>query len=377
MKIVHIKSENKNFPEDQYAPMPGPWRAVFNITKHQSQLSNHKVLLYLLSSFHPLRSPARVTGWPAEVWRGSSPDLISKLLQIKPDLVHIHQASISYLPALIASKLNAIKTVVTTQSLFSREANLTRVPPFSKLSERVLINGCDRITCVGSQMLNWLTQDYNVSLQKITVVPNGVDQTLFNVQPSHTLLLGRFPKRNTEQRIKLLFAGGTWKFKGLPTLLAALPQLHTNMWELAIAGPDGDEQELVANQIKAFTDHIVVLGNLTTDELLAAYKIADIVVQPSRQETFGMVPLEAMAVGTPVIVSDQVGMKDAITDGHNGFIFKYDDSQQLANILNYVISLSQLERQVIGARAQEAARNYTWDIITKKYLAVYEQTLKN
>jgi D-inositol-3-phosphate glycosyltransferase len=105
------------------------------------------------------------------------------------------------------------------------------------------------------------------------------------------------------------------------------------------------------------------------------YSAAEAVVVPSQYESFGMVALEAMACGTPVVASQVGGLAFLVQDGVTGFTVPTSDPIALAERLTALINDSGL-RQRMGAEAAAFARDYGWDVIAKQVVELYEEVLK-
>jgi glycosyltransferase involved in cell wall biosynthesis len=114
------------------------------------------------------------------------------------------------------------------------------------------------------------------------------------------------------------------------------------------------------NQLFAGTDAPVEkLGFLDRPELAASYRRADVLVLPSRHDSFGRVVVEAMATGLPALVSENVGAKEVITEGKNGWVVPADDIDALANQMRWCIEHSDQVAAMRGPAA-DAATKYTW-----------------
>jgi D-inositol-3-phosphate glycosyltransferase len=114
----------------------------------------------------------------------------------------------------------------------------------------------------------------------------------------------------------------------------------------------------------------VFLGKRSQDTLPYYYSAAEVVVMPSHYESFGMVALEAMACGTPVIASDVGGLGFLVQDGETGFTVPDDEPDRLCEKLSLLLGDRQL-RARMGARAVEVAQSYDWEKIARQILEVY------
>jgi glycosyltransferase involved in cell wall biosynthesis len=144
--------------------------------------------------------------------------------------------------------------------------------------------------------------------------------------------------------------------KGIHLLLEAYRQLNLKNSELILIGEIADSRD-VLKKYKGLYRHISYLGH---DKLVSYYQDADVLVLPSYLESWAMVVIEAMACGTPVIVSENTGSREAVIDGVNGFIIPVDDVRRLKErILYFYNNRDKLE--YFGRNAREQAETYTWE----------------
>ena len=184
---------------------------------------------------------------------------------------------------------------------------------------------------------------------KLAVVPLGVDVDRF--QPVDRSSRFRKPR--------ILFVGSIGIQKGLPRLLQAFSQLRREA-ELHLVGPVESEFSSALRGLP--TDGVTFHGPIAKEKVSDFYKNADIFCLPSIHEGFGMVVLEAMASGLPVVVSDQVGAADVIHNGESGYVFPVASEEVLTEIFAELIFNSKL-RKIIGQAARQVAesRENTWE----------------
>ena len=120
---------------------------------------------------------------------------------------------------------------------------------------------------------------------------------------------------------------------------------------------------------------VVFLGKRGQDTLPYYYSAAEVVVMPSHYESFGMVALEAMACGTPVIASDVGGLGFLVQDGETGFTIPDGEPDTLCEKLTLLLGDVQL-RERMGERAVEVAQSYDWEKIARQIAEVYDDLLK-
>jgi D-inositol-3-phosphate glycosyltransferase len=255
--------------------------------------------------------------------------------------------------------------------------------------EREVLKAADKIiaaTTAEYAQLLWL---YQADVNKIMVIPPGVDICKFYPIPADEAkeYIGVPPCGRM-----LLFVGRIEPLKGLDVLIEAISIMRQDdVWKenpfcLAIIGGEPDESDeqdnIEMSRIKALSenyglqDFVTFLGKRSQDSLPYYYSAAEAVVVPSQYESFGMVALEAMACGTPVVASQIGGLAYLVQDGVTGFTVPVDDPVELANRLSSLIKDPNL-RDRMGKQAVQAAQDYTWDKIASKLVAVYDGLLNN
>ncbi|MEB3197846.1 MAG: glycosyltransferase, partial [Candidatus Sericytochromatia bacterium] len=168
--------------------------------------------------------------------------------------------------------------------------------------------------------------------------------------------------------------------KGLETLMEAFSQLALESdAHLLLAGgfvPGGaDEQEhnrlraLIAEQPWASRVHW--LGRLDAPDVADVYRAASVVVVPSRYESFGMVALEAMACGTPVVASDVGGLRQTVVHRETGLLFRVGDATALAHCCRLLLNEPVFWQRVSLFAEQTARRCYTWPQVADRMSALY------
>ncbi len=120
---------------------------------------------------------------------------------------------------------------------------------------------------------------------------------------------------------------------------------------------------------------VTFLGKRAQETLPDYYVAADVVVMPSLYESFGMVALEAMACGTPVVASQVGGLAYLVREGETGYLVPDRDPVELADRLSRLLSNAQLRAQM-GAQAVLHAQSYAWPDITRKIIGLYEDALR-
>lgn len=201
--------------------------------------------------------------------------------------------------------------------------------------------------------------DYILSLSSFatrSLTSNGIDRDrIYEVNLGIDTVHFCPDEKPGDGRFRLLFVGTITHRKGLTILLNVFQQLALPNAELILVGPESDAASLLAS----CTGNIRHIPFLHHDELVTYYQQADVFVFPSYLDSWGQVVLEAMACGTPVIVSDNTGAKDAVAKG-GGFIIPTGDEVALREKIRYVYTHRDETKQM-GREARHVAEQYTWE----------------
>jgi len=232
-----------------------------------------------------------------------------------------------------------------------------------------------------------MTQLYGADPARIEVIPCGVDLNLFKPIPPDEAR-ARLDLPPDHQMV--LFVGRIEPLKGIDTLLRAMalvtrdsPNWQERLCVCVIGGDPSDSPEHVNEEMARLKqlrnelgigDLVVLMGAQDQDTLNVHDSAAAMVVMPSHYESFGMVALEAMACGTPVIASKVGGLTFTVQDGVTGFLVPERDPQALADKISLLLHDAEL-RQRLGAQAAQRARRYSWPIVADQIVALYDRVV--
>jgi len=199
---------------------------------------------------------------------------------------------------------------------------------------------------------------------KSVIIPNGVnDFWLNNISQ---------PKKIKEKNISLIYVGEFSRNKNIPIMLDVVDRLRKKGKEtsLTIIGQYGDNvkriQKLVTNRKK----YIHSLPKITEkNELLFHYREADIFIMPSFQETFGLVYLEAMSQGLPVIYTKDQGFSGYFKDGEIGYSVNPKNSDEIVEKIEMIID----RYEEISTRCINEVKNFTWRSVASKHIGLYSK----
>ena len=210
--------------------------------------------------------------------------------------------------------------------------------------------------------------DQGVLEDRIRVLPWALDPE-FEAQAvaaSRISLPGDFPKGHVILSVGRLVAGE--RYKGMDTLITALPKLMTR-WpdlELVIIG-QGDDRSWLEDlaEKNGVSMHVHFLRGLSGPELAACYSACEIFALPSRGEGFGMVYLEAMASGKPVIGGQHGGTPEVIQDGVTGYLVPHGDAVHLATSIETLLSNPALAQEMGRKGRERVDRDFRFNVFAK------------
>ena len=307
------------------------------------------------------------------------------------DLIHSHY----WMSGIAASQLQAnwhipiIQMFHTLGHMKNKIArNATEMEGDYRLEgEQKMMDVADRIVAATPAELEQLTTLYKVDPHKIVVIPPGVDTSHFYPIPKDEAkaVIGIPP----EARM-ILFVGRIEPLKGVDTLLRAIAimrkdcQMERCSYHLAIIGgePNGQPEDTESEMFRLKTlcheldldDTVLFLGRRDQTTLPYYYSAAEMLVMPSYYESFGMVALESMACGTPVVASHTGGLAYLIQDGVTGFTVSGGDVEALADRLTLLLFNPEL-RLKIGEQAAVYAKSYAWENIAQQIKTLYAEIL--
>ncbi|HEY6745954.1 MAG TPA: glycosyltransferase [Mycobacteriales bacterium] len=301
--------------------------------------------------------------------------LAARLAADRPDVVHAH-FWMSGLAALSATRGLDIPVVQTFHALGVTKRRFQgrhdTSPPVRIRMERALARNADRVIATSTDEVAELLR-VGAFRDRITVVPCGVDVEQFTPDG---------PAAEKGDRPQLLCIGRLVPRKGFDTVIRALAAIPDA--ELVIAGgpvaeklDDDPEAARLRRLAQRFgvADRLRLIGAVPRPDMPALLRSADVVVCTPWYEPFGIVPLEAMACGVPVVANAVGGFLDTVVDGATGTLVPPRRPDQLAAAVRKLLS-EPFWREAYGTAGVDRARSrYSWDRIAAGTLAVYEDLL--
>lgn len=247
---------------------------------------------------------------------------------------------------------------------------------FTSIQRNVLKN-CDICTVNSEATKNELLKRFPEFKDKVDVIPMGVDTKTFS-------------KKNTKSKFNeyknkkiILFVGRLNEQKGIDYLIKAMKRVNAKISNsrLLIIGEGRYKKELqkIADDLHA--DNIEFLGGMNQKDLADYYNLADVFVLPSvtsriGTEGQGLVLLEAMACGTPVIGTETGGIKFMIRDNDNGLLVKERNEDELGTAILKMLSDGKLRKKLSKNGIIFVKKNYSWEIVAEKFDKLYRKLEK-
>jgi D-inositol-3-phosphate glycosyltransferase len=315
----------------------------------------------------------------------------SKTKQISYDLIHSHY----WLSGLAALQLKENWNIPVIQMFHTlallknkiAKSNEEIEGPYRIIAEKEVINQVDRIVASTIDEKENLIDLYSAQEEKISIIPPGVDTTRF--YPIANDEAKEYLKIPADEKM-ILFVGRIEPLKGIDTLIRAIAQMHKSdvmsscPHYLYIIGGEPNSENSDGNQeierLKALCvelgvgDMILFMGKKDQNTLQYYYSAAEVVVMPSNYESFGMVALEAMACGTPVVATQVGGLQYLVQNGITGFTVPHNDPVALEESLTQLICKPELRIQM-SRNSLEYATSNSWETITPRIVDLYKKMI--
>jgi phosphatidyl-myo-inositol alpha-mannosyltransferase len=295
------------------------------------------------------------------------------LRRIRPDVVHVHEPLVPLVgPA--ASTTRATPVVLTFHA-YAEAGSLARLYRTVRPFGRRIVKDAAAVTAVSAVAADFHARALGIDVDTIRVVPNGVDVTRFT-RP----VPGGEPRPRQRTLPTVLFIGRFEHRKGVDVAVRAFGLLAAERSDVQLHlvgdGPlAGEVARLVAALPDAVRRRIVRSGRVSNADLPAVLFDADVLIVPSRGgESFGIVLLEAMAAGTPLVASDLAGYRAVARDGLEALLVPPGDPARLAAAAARMLDDPALREQLVSNGRVRAA-GYDWTAVAARMRAVYGEAL--
>jgi len=304
------------------------------------------------------------------------------------DLLHSHYWLSGWV-ALQLRQLWALPMVYMSHTLgYPKNAAAQQVweqePPRRLLVEYEILKHTDALVAESPASKQHMVQEYGVDPARVQIIPCGVDTLLFHPQNRQQ---ARRALALPEAAPLVLFVGRLQPLKGLDTLLRAMHlvrQQYPTLQGLIVGGglDAGDPHEAAElERLRELAAHLELTPHLTfikaqpQETLVQYYTAADVFVLPSHYESFGMVALEAMACGTPVVASQVGGLTSTVVHERTGLLAPVGDWQTFARAISRVLASPTL-RDMWGYASVQRAQTYAWPRVVERNVQLYHRLIR-
>lgn len=298
------------------------------------------------------------------------------ILSNKIDLIHVHLLDIQSYYGNLLFKRQQLPLILSLHGsdMFHFKLKSAFV---QKESIHMIRSATQIISC--SYALAKTLGEYVPNPPRFRIIPNGVDLNEFSQTTQTTNIL--LPETSQGQPFCILAIGRLVAVKGFDILIKAIWVLWNSKKMsniiLIIAG-DGEEREALQTLVDnlGLTKQVTFLGQVSRPLIVSLLKSCDLFVIPSRTEGFGLVILEAMAAGKPIIGTRTGGIPEILQHEENGWLVPPENPEALADTIRYAYHEEELRRR-FGINNRQKVLAYDWSYIVKDYKSIYFEHIQN
>lgn len=308
------------------------------------------------------------------------PSINKKLLSYDLDIIHVHGFGFiqnDLAVKKLKKKKPFIKIVCTPHGPFMalKYNSILKLIKllYTNLMIKKNISYYDKIIQVNPFQKEWMINEYFIPEDKIVFLPNGIPNEAFKIIPKD-LKQKVAIKYDIKGKFIVLYLGRIQQYKGLDQIIRILPELKKicpNICFVA-AGKDYGDVKRLQDLAKRLTveENVLFIGEVSEEEKYALLDLSEIFVFPSKWEAFGISTLEAMARGNAIVSTKTEGGLYLIKEKENGFLFDYQNTDQLLSKLKILI-LDKKLRKKIQKNNTKKAKKYVWEEIAKDLERIY------
>lgn len=302
----------------------------------------------------------------------------NKLIQKeKFDVIHAHDWLTAFTGKTLKQSFNIplIATIHATE--YGRNGGIhTKEQKYINDIEWMLTYEAQKIIVNSNFMKSESSRIFNADLDKIDVIPNGIDLDKFDNFTKDLDFRRRYAKDN--EKI-ILTMGRMVNEKGIQHLICAMPKIlnEYNDAKLVVAGkgPMLEELKDIAYRI-GIAHKVYFTGYLSGDDVQKMYKNVDVAVFPSTYEPFGIVALESMLAGIPTVVSDVGGLDEIVKHGLTGLKSYAGNSNSIADSVLAILKDNNLAKKLSKNGQNEVLNNYSWEQIAEDTVKTYKEGIR-
>jgi glycosyltransferase involved in cell wall biosynthesis len=297
------------------------------------------------------------------------PAIGETLDEFKPDLIHVVNPAVLGLAGIFHSKIHNIPLVASYHTHLPQYLQHYGLGMLEGLLWELLKAAHNQAAlnlCTSTAMMEELTAH---GIERVDLWQKGVDTETFHPSLASSQTREHLSQNHPESPL-LLYVGrlsAEKEIERIKPILEAIPDAR-----LALVG-DGPHRQALEKYFANTNTYFV--GYLTGTDLGSAFASADAFIFPSRTETLGLVLLEAMAAGCPVVAARSGGIPDIVTDGVNGYLFEPEADDQGAIAATMRLLEQQQERETIRQNARLEAERWGWAAATRQLQSFYQKVI--
>jgi glycosyltransferase involved in cell wall biosynthesis len=371
MRILHISNN--------YTPYSGGLVSSLNAIVPALHAAGHEVTLIVPEfTTEVLHDPSFVQRIPSVfrflyrnnpcsvLWRPRE-SIEETVKSFKPDLIHVHHPFLLGFTGSCLAKKYAIPCIFTYHTMYDQYAHYLPLPPAltAPYITQMVLNFCNTqvnaVIAPSGGIKDWLL-DRDVTTP-VHVIPSPVQDHFFQSRE----------QRAQHERLKLLYVGRLTPEKNVGALIAMFARMDRSRFHLTIVG-FGSQEAALRNQAyeqHGLSEHAVCfIIKPSLENLLKAYREADLFLFPSVTDTQGLVLGEALAAGLPIIAFDGCGQRDSVIEGVNGFLV--GGAEVMRERIEYLHDNPDQLRS-LSTHAQQAAQLFSKKTIIQTFVDLYDQ----
>ena len=367
------------------ATFPPYWAGTGNVAYHNARLMHergHEVTVFTARTDRDgeMVFPFRVERLPTLLRIGNAPltpALIARLGGF--DLIHLHYPYIFGAElTLAASRLHSTPLLLTYHNRLEEERLPKRAlfAVYNRALEPLMLRASVRVLAVRRDHLISRHPRFALS-ERVAELPNGVDTELFRPHDTRTCRIDLGLPLDAPVALFVGALDRAHQSKNVGGLLRAFAAFSTRAGHLLIVG-GGD----LVSELTTLAEHLGIgprvhfLGQRAPADLPPLYSASDVTVLPSvKQESFGLVLIESMACGTPVIATDLPGVRAVVEQGVDGLLVPPGDAGALTQALSAMLADPEEARVMGCAGRAKVVREYRWEVIGDRLEALYRETV--
>jgi len=305
------------------------------------------------------------------------------ITSFNPDIIHLHHPFVLSMPAIMYAAKLKIPKVLTIHTQYERYSYyMSPIPQFiiNEAIRIIIFNLADKVNVITtpSQSMKELISHYSIK-KEIVVIPNAIDIAIFRQKNDEQCNRLKEELNLTPGEVVILYVGRVSLEKNIDKIIKALAIIKNKKidnFRFILVG-EGNAVGQLKNLVDSLnlTEKVKFVGAVDREKVKYYYQISDIFAFSSTSETFGIVIIEALASGLPVLAVKAPGAIDIITDGVDGILVD-DDIAHFAKQLEILIQNKDL-RQKLSENALHTVQRYSIDNVSDQMLSLYQRLIEN